>query len=78
MPKITLPASKPPITVSLNSPLYVNSTGLAQAIRVSRRTVDNWRDRGLIPYVKVGGIVRFDLAKVRAVLEKRFEIRERK
>ena len=78
MPKIALPAAKPPIAVSLDSPLYTNSTGLAQALRVGRRTIDNWRERGLIPYVKVGGIVRFDIDEVRAALEKRFEIRERK
>ena len=49
---------------------------IAQQYRVSLRTVDNWMRTGVIPYVKIGGVVRFDMAKVAAALA-RFEVRER-
>jgi phage terminase Nu1 subunit (DNA packaging protein) len=34
-------------------------TTLAEKIDVSVRTVDAWRERGIIPYLKVGGVIRF-------------------
>ena len=58
-------------------PLFLNKSQLAQAIPASKRTIDYWRQRGYIPYLKVGGIVRFDLAKVLEALA-RFEVRERR
>jgi hypothetical protein len=57
-------------------PLYLDKRQLASAMLVSERTIDNWREAGVIPFIKVRGIIRFDLAKVRAALERRFEIRE--
>ena len=37
---------------------------LAEEYKVSRRTVSYWMSRKTIPYVRIGNIVRFDLAKV--------------
>jgi hypothetical protein len=81
MPKThyTVPDTrKSPVTVTTHvEPLYLDKQQRAQTILVSTRTVDNWREDGVIPFIKVKGVVRFDLAKVKAALEKRFEVRER-
>jgi excisionase family DNA binding protein len=70
--------TKNPITVTtLVEPIYLNPEQLAQTIGVSRRTVDNWKEEHVVPFVKVRGVVRFDLAKVKAALERRFEVREK-
>ena len=65
--------SPSPVAVtSLVEPLYLNIDQLAEAIPASRRSVDNWKRWGWIPYYKIGGMIRFDLAAVRVALEKRF------
>ena len=64
---------KSPVTVTtLVEPLYLSIDQLAEAIPASRRSVDNWKRWGWIPYYKIGGMIRFDLAAVRLALEKRF------
>ena len=77
MPKTSsYPAHKSPVTVTtVAEPLYVNAEQLAQAIPCSRRSVDNWREWGWILHLKIGGMVRFDVAAVRAALENRFLIK---
>lgn len=37
----------------------------------SLRTVENWMKQGLIPYVKIGKLVRFNLDEVQAALSAR-------
>jgi hypothetical protein len=71
MPKTASPKGAPS-----EQRLFLNKSQLAQAIPASTRTIDYWRQQGIIPYFKVGGIVRFDLAKVLAALA-RFEVREK-
>jgi phage terminase Nu1 subunit (DNA packaging protein) len=51
---------------------------MAQAANVSCRTLDEWRANGVIPYFKIGKIVRFDLNSVMAVLRERYEVRSQK
>jgi hypothetical protein len=65
--------SPSPVEVtSLVKPLYLDIYQLAEAIPASRRSIDNWKQKGWIPYYKIGGMIRYDLAAVRAALEKRF------
>jgi hypothetical protein len=52
-------------------------TTLAEKIDVSVRTVDAWRERGIIPYLKVGGVIRFDFGKVMAALRERYEVKQK-
>jgi hypothetical protein len=55
--------------------ILVNKATLAKAFNVSRRTVDYWRERGVIPSLEFGKhFVRFDLNEVRQALEK-FKVR---
>ena len=37
---------------------------------VTTRTIDGWMKAGLLPYWKIGHLVRFDLAAVQASLDK--------
>jgi hypothetical protein len=72
------PRRSSPIPVTtLVEPLYLNREQLAQAVLTSARTIDNWRELVIIPFIKVRGVVRFDLAKVKAALERRFEVQEK-
>jgi excisionase family DNA binding protein len=43
---------------------------LAEAENVSIETVINWEEQGIIPFLKIGHVIRFDLAKVEKALEK--------
>jgi DNA-binding XRE family transcriptional regulator len=43
---------------------------LAEALNVSIETIINWEERSLIPYLKIGHVIRFDLLKVEAALSK--------
>lgn len=49
--------------LTCNSPL-VGPEAIALALGVSRNTVLNWANKGLIPCIKVGKIFRFSLEKV--------------
>jgi excisionase family DNA binding protein len=52
-------------------------TQLAERLNVSHRTVDNWRERGLIPYLRVGAVIRFDFRQVIAALSEHCKEREK-
>jgi hypothetical protein len=62
------------ISVVIPGPIFITKAQLSEAIATSPRTIDSWRERGIIPFIKIGGVVRFDLAKVKAAMEKRFEV----
>ena len=42
---------------------FTNKLGVAQRYATSIRTVDNWMRRRILPYVKVGRVVRFDVER---------------
>ena len=46
---------------------------VSRALQVSERTIQNWMKRKMIPYLKIGRNVRFDLNEVLKALAK-FEI----
>ena len=52
-------------------------TQLAERLNISHRTVDDWRERGLIPYLKIGGVIRFDIEQVMAGLRERYEVKQK-
>jgi hypothetical protein len=51
--------------------LYCDKKQLAEAFDVSLRTIANWQAQRVLPYIKVGGAVRFDLEQCREVVRKR-------
>jgi phage terminase Nu1 subunit (DNA packaging protein) len=54
-----------------------NRKQMAYAANVCVRTIDEWRDQGIIPFLKIGGVVRFDIDQVMAALRERYEVREK-
>lgn len=42
----------------------VNKPTIARHYTVSTRTVDNWIKQRLVPYTKIGGVVRFRISEV--------------
>ena len=52
----------------------LTSQQLADHMGVSTRTIGNWKATGVIPFIRIGRVVRFDLAEVEAGLDK-FKIR---
>ena len=69
-----------PIEAEGSSPKakLIDRAQMAKAASVSCRTLDEWRANGVIPYFKIGKIVRFDLNSVMAVLRERYEVRSQK
>jgi hypothetical protein len=55
----------------------VTKKELAPLLRVSTRTLDNGQRNKILPYIKVGRLVRFDIVRCLRAL-KRFERREAK
>ncbi len=53
----------------------VTAAELARSYKVSRRCITNWIASRRIPCLKIGRVLRFEPAKVRAALEK-FEQKE--
>jgi excisionase family DNA binding protein len=51
-----------------SGPVYLNKKQVAQRLNVSARTVDNLMRNGVLPYRKLGRLVRFELADVDAHL----------
>lgn len=52
------------------SPRFVTKRALARHFECSIRTIDNWMAEGIIPYLKVGRLVRFRIDAVEASLDK--------
>jgi excisionase family DNA binding protein len=50
--------------------MNVDRRELAAHLKVSIDTVRKWERMGLIPRIKIGHVIRFNLAKVEAALEK--------
>jgi excisionase family DNA binding protein len=48
---------------------------LAEKLDVSLRTVDLWRQEGVIPYLKIGSLIRFDFRDVMSTLRERYAVR---
>lgn len=51
-----------------------DTRGIAREIKVSPRTIQNLMARRVIPFIRVGRLVRFDVARVKAAL-RQFEVR---
>lgn len=47
---------------------WFDARQVAARARVSVRTVRNWQRIGILPYVKIGGVVRFNSTSVAAAL----------
>jgi hypothetical protein len=59
----------------LSDDRWLTQTELAYKLGVSFRSVTNWTAAKLIPYYRLDGVMRYDLAAVRKALE-RFIVKE--
>ncbi|RPH66881.1 MAG: DNA-binding protein [Myxococcaceae bacterium] len=48
----------------------LRAADVARALNVSRSTVYAWAESGILPTVRIGATIRFDLAAVRRAVEK--------
>jgi hypothetical protein len=53
---------------SQNQTTLLTTKQLLARIPVCKRTLDNWKARGLLPYIKVGGFCLYDWDRVQATL----------
>src|SRR5688500_3798200 len=48
---------------------------VAKHFRVTVRTIENWQRRGVVPYVKIGKVVRFKVSDIEKYWSKHFTVR---
>ncbi len=66
---IALKTKRPSLKELLVGGDLISPEELAGGMRVARVTVYQWVRRGVIPYLKLEGVVRFDPAEVKAWLD---------
>ena len=50
--------------------IFVSKREVARLVSVSPRTIDNWMKDGIIPFIRIGRVVRFEEEQVRKALGK--------
>lgn len=51
---------------------YMSSEEVMQRLHISRRTLQNYRDDGMIPYTSIGGIYLYPWSKIHELLERNY------
>ena len=49
----------------------IDKKQMAARLAVTPRTLENWMKRGLVPYIRIGRVVRYDLEEVIGTLKRR-------
>ncbi|WP_302022589.1 helix-turn-helix domain-containing protein [Alistipes putredinis] len=57
---------------SLLNERYFTTEQVMEHFHISRRALQNYRDKGLIPYTSIGGNILYPEAKINQVLEKNY------
>ncbi|MFR9545862.1 MAG: helix-turn-helix domain-containing protein [Rikenellaceae bacterium] len=55
---------------SFNSEIFYTDKELSEKLRVSRRTLQSWRDDGLIDYIQLSGKILYSESAVQTLLNK--------
>jgi excisionase family DNA binding protein len=71
------PAGPPATTQAMPYDPVLTKRQLAAHFQVSARTIDNWCQRGYLPYYKVGKVVRFRLSDIKYEWDAKLKIRSR-
>ena len=50
----------------------IDKKQMAARLSVTPRTLENWMKRGLVPYIRIGRVVRYDLEEVMRTLKRRY------
>ena len=69
-PQPKLPKS---ILTVTSEPTWGDKKAMARTFSVSTRTIDTWRAEGWLPWTKVGGAIRFDIATCQRAFAQRFK-----
>lgn len=51
---------------------YLTTEQVMTYLHISRRTLQNYRDRGIIPYTAIGGTFLYPESKIKEVLEQNY------
>ncbi len=62
----------PPAVVERAAEPFITMAELVERVRVSRRTMYAWMQKGYVPYIRVGRSLRFDWKLVNERLSARF------
>ena len=57
-------------TSTLNGHRYMNDSELANYLKVSRRTLQEYRNNGILPYYQIGGKILYRESDIEELLEK--------
>lgn len=57
---------------SLSGERYLTTEQVMTYLHISRRALQNYRDRGIIPYTAIGGTLIYPESKIKEVLEKNY------
>ena len=57
---------------NMSIPTFITPLEVAKIYKVTSQTILNWERQGKLPSIRFGRVVRFDLEKVRDVVEKRW------
>lgn len=60
------------ITPPLLNERYLTTEQVMTHFHLSRRTLQNYRDKGTIPYTAIGGTLLYPESKIKEVLEKNY------
>ena len=66
--KAIIPNFKP----LLNRERYVSDKDLSELLKINRRTLIQYRQKGLLPYYRVGGKIIYRESDIRRILEKNY------
>jgi len=56
----------------LNNEFYLSDIELSKKLKISRSSLQDWRDEGRIPYYKICGKILYRESDIQALLEKGF------
>lgn len=57
---------------SLNGESYLTDREVSQRLKVSRRTLQDWRNEGKISYIMLGGKILYSESAIQQLLEKHY------
>ena len=60
------------IEPSLLGERYLTTEQMMTRFHISRRTLQNYRDKGIIPYTSIGGTLLYSESKINEVLERNY------
>ncbi len=56
----------------LNGQIYLSDKEVSERLKISRRTLQTWRDEGMIEYYQMGGKILYSEADIQKLLDKNY------